>query len=167
MVKLFQAGTLVAATLMVGWMAGLFACFAYAVMPGLAAADDRTFVIAMQRINSAILNGWFALGFGGALVFTAVAAGLHFGATGRGALPWIIAALVLYVAVLVITFAVNVPLNNELDAAGTPASSAGFAAAREKFETVWVRWNIVRAVGSTAALGCLTWALVLFGRATS
>ena len=25
----------------------------------------------------------------------------------------------------------------------------------------WVRWNIVRAVISTAALGCLTWALVL------
>ena len=56
---------LLAATVTTGWMVGLYWSFSIAVMPGLARADDRTFVTGMQGINRAILNGWFALGFGG------------------------------------------------------------------------------------------------------
>lgn len=78
-------------------------------------------------------------------------------------LPWIVAALVLYVLTLVITMAINVPLNNELAAAGAPDRIADLAAVREHFEAKWVRWNVARAVASTAAFGCLTWALVLQG----
>jgi uncharacterized membrane protein len=118
----------------------------------------------MQRINVAILNGWFALCFGGALVLTALAALLHIAGNGRSVLPWIVAALVLYVAVLVITFAVNVPLNNALEAAGDPDRVADLAAVRERFEASWVHWNIVRTAASTASFGCLLWALVLHGR---
>jgi uncharacterized membrane protein len=85
----------------------------------------------MQSINVAILNGWFFLGFLGALVLPAVAAVLHLGRGSRAALPWIVAGLVLYVVVLVVT------------------------------------WNVVRALASTAALGCLAWALVAGGRLTT
>ena len=89
-------------------------------------------------------------------MFTALAVLLHRGRPGFG---WIVAGLVLYAAVLAVTFAVNVPLNNRLDAAtGDPA------AARAAFEAAWVRWNLVRTVLSTAAFGCLCWALVLHGR---
>jgi uncharacterized membrane protein len=108
----------------------------------------------MQQTNAAILNGWFGVCFAGSAVFAAAAVLLHL---GRPGLPWIVAGLVLYVAVLVITFRVNVPLNDRLAAAG-PASDA--AAARAVFEDVWVRWNVVRAVCSTAAFGCLVGALV-------
>jgi uncharacterized membrane protein len=155
----WSGAALMAGTVTAGLMAGLFAAFSYAVMPGLGQTDDTTFVQSMQRINVAILNGWFGLGFGGALVFTAVAAGLHLGRANRSALPWIVAGLVLYAAVLVITFAVNVPLNDRLDAA-----TVDFAAAREAFERSWLRWNHVRSVLCTAAFGCLCWALVLHGR---
>jgi uncharacterized membrane protein len=144
---------LVAAVITNGLMAGLFAAYSYAVMPGLARAGDRTFVEAMQQTNAAILNGWFGICFGGAVLFAAAAAVLHL---GRPALPWIVAGLVLYVAVLVVTFSVNVPLNNALAVAGT----GDVAGARAAFEGTWVRWNVVRAVASTAAFGCLTWALV-------
>ena len=61
-------------------------------------------------------------------------------------------------------FTVNVPLNNQLNAAGAPDRIADLAAVRERFEATWVRWNVVRTVASTAAFGCLTWALVLHGR---
>jgi uncharacterized membrane protein len=118
MPALFRAAALVVATVTMGLMAGLFYAFSIAVMPGLARSGDRAFVEAMQRINVAILNGWFALGFAGALLFTALAAVLHLGPDGRPALPWIAAALVLYGAALVITFRVNVPLNDALVAAG-------------------------------------------------
>jgi uncharacterized membrane protein len=150
--------TLVAAVITNGLMAGLFAAYSYAVMPGLGRASDRTFVEAMQQTNAAILNGWFGLCFGGAVVFAAAAAFLH---RGRPGLWWVVAGLALYVAVLVVTFAINVPLNDALAAAGDPADLAGV---RSRFEATWVRWNVVRAVLSTGAFGCLTWALVVAGR---
>ena len=136
-----------------GLMAGLFAAYSYAVMPGLGRTDDRTFVAAMQQTNAAILNGWFGVCFGGAVLLAAVAAVLH---RGRPGLGWIVAGLVLYVAVLGVTFAVNVPLNDALAAAG----DVDPAGARARFEGAWVRWNVVRAVLSTGAFGCLVGALV-------
>jgi uncharacterized membrane protein len=156
------SATLVAAVITNGLMAGLFAVYSHAIMPGLGRADDRTFVEAMQRTNVAILNGWFGICFGGAVLFAALTLVLHLRG-GRAALPWIAAGLVLYVAVLVVTFAVNVPLNDRLTAAGLTDP----AAAREAFEAVWVRWNVVRSVLSVAAFGCLTWALFLQGRLTA
>ena len=145
---------LIAAVITNGLMAGLFAAYSYAVMPGLGRSDDRTFVAAMQQTNAAILNGWFGLCFGGAVVFAAAAVLLHL---GRPGLPWIVAGLVLYVAVLVVTFRVNIPLNDALATAGDRDATA----ARVAFEGTWVRWNVVRAVLSTGAFGCLTWALVV------
>jgi len=165
-VTAWGGAALVAATVTTGLMAGLFCAFAYSVMPGLGKADDRTFVEAMQRINVAILNGWFGVIFAGALVTSIAAVVLHLRDSGRPALPWIVAGLVLYVAVLVVTFAVNVPLNNELAAAGTLDRIGDLAAVRERFEATWVRWNIIRAAASIAAFGCLSWALVLHGRGT-
>ncbi|GJF28670.1 membrane protein [Kitasatospora sp. NE20-6] len=151
---------LLAATIATGLMAGLFYAFACAVMPGLGRADDRTFVEAMRRINAAILNGWFAAAFAGALLLGVAAAALHLGRAGRPVLPWIAAGVLLYVVVLVVTAAVSVPLNDRLAA----AAGSGPADARAHFEAVWVRWNTVRAVLTTAAFGCLGWALVLQGR---
>ncbi|MCM2423417.1 anthrone oxygenase family protein [Streptomyces sp. RKAG293] len=165
----FRTVALVAATLTTGLIAGLYYGFACAVMPGLRRTGDRTFVDAMRWINVRILNGWFALGFGGSLVLTVLAGALHLpGDAPDGPLPWIGGAAALYVLTLVSTFAVNIPLNDELAAAGDPGSAgaSALAAVRERFETRWVRWNLLRAVAATGALGCLIWALVLYGRAT-
>ena len=117
----WATATLVAATITNGLMAGLFAAYSYAVMPGLGRTGDATFVEAMQQSNAAILNGWFGVCFGGSAVFAAAAVLLHL---GRPGLLWIVAGLVLYVAVLVITFRINVPLNDRLAAAGTPTTPA-------------------------------------------
>lgn len=150
---------LLAATLTTGLMAGLYFAFSVAVMPGLARASDRTFVETMQRVNVAILNGWFSLAFAGALVLGVVSVALHWRGEGRPALPWIIAGVVLYAASLVITMGLNVPLNNQLANAGDPARIRDLAAVREKFETTWVHWTVARTLTSTAALGCLAWAM--------
>lgn len=163
---MFRGAALIAATVTMGLAAGLFYTFSVSVMLGLRTADDRTFIDVMRRINVAIINGWFAVGFVGALVFTALATALHLGGGASRVLVWVAAALVLYLITFVITIAVNVPLNNALDSAG-PLDAIDLAAARERFEQRWVRWNIARAVFSTAALGCLSWALVLHGRLTA
>jgi uncharacterized membrane protein len=164
--RLAQDISLIAATITTGLMAGLFATFAYAVMPALKGADDRTFVDAMQRINVTIVNGWFMLSFLGALVFAGLSAVLAWRGEGRQALPWILCGLALYLVMFIITGTVNVPLNNKLDAAGKPGHIANLKAVREQFESTWVTWNIVRGLANTAAFGCLTWALVVYGRTT-
>ncbi|MGH3775714.1 MAG: DUF1772 domain-containing protein [Pseudonocardiaceae bacterium] len=167
MLDVLRGTTLVAAAVTMGVMAGLFWAFTIAVMPGLHQTDARTFVDAMQQINVAILNPWFYISFFGAPVFTILAAALHLRGYGRAVLPWIAAAFVLYGAALVITIGVHVPLNDALVAAGSPDQLTDLAGVRERFEAAWVRWNVVRAVASTAALICLTWALVLYGRTTA
>jgi uncharacterized membrane protein len=65
---------------------------------------------------------------------------------------------------LLVTAAVSVPLNDDLAQAGDPGRIADLAAVREDYEDPWVVWNAVRTVASTAALGCLVYALVLHGR---
>jgi uncharacterized membrane protein len=161
-----RTAALVAATLTMGLVTGAFVLYSHTVMPGLGDTDDRTFVIAFQAMDESIINPVFMLGgFLGALVFTALAIGLHLRGDGRPVLPWLIAALVLYVIVVAITFAVNVPLNDEIKAAGDPDRISDFAAVRDRFhESRWAAWNHVRSVLSTAAFGCLTWALFVHGR---
>ncbi|MFJ9697320.1 DUF1772 domain-containing protein [Kitasatospora sp. NPDC101183] len=163
--ELARTLALVAATVTCGLSAGLFYAYSCSVMPALAGAGDRTFVEVMQRINVAILNGWFFLGFVGALLTTAAAVALHLPSDGHRALGPTTAAFVLYAAVIGVTRAVNIPLNDELARAGDPEGIADPARVRERFEARWVRFTLLRTLLSTGALACLVWALVLNGRA--
>jgi uncharacterized membrane protein len=165
--RTLQSVALIAATMTMGSMAGVFALYAHTVMPGLGRTDDRTFVGAFQAMDRAILNVWFMAGaFLGALLFTAMATALLLAADGNGVLPWVFSALALYLVVVVITMAVNVPLNNALKAAGEPDEITDLGAVRQRFdEARWSRWNLARTVLCTTAFGLLTWALVEFGRA--
>ncbi|MBB5938259.1 anthrone oxygenase family protein [Streptomyces zagrosensis] len=154
-----RTAVLLAATVTTGVLAGLFAAFAMAVMPGLRRVDDRTFIVVMRRINEAILNGWFALCFAGAPLLTLLAALLHLSGDGRPALPWIAAAGLLHAMALAITFAVNIPLNTALATAGDLDHIPAPATVRASFAPRWTRWNTARALTSTAALALLGYAL--------
>jgi uncharacterized membrane protein len=165
MLTQLRVPTLVVATLTTGLMAGVFGVFAHGIMRGLGGTDDRTFVTAFQAIDRAIVNPLFMLTFFGALITSGAAALLYIRSDGRSVLPWVIAAFALFLAVVVITIGVHVPLNDDIKAAGNPDRIGNLGAVREHFhETRWVAWNIVRAVLSTVAFGCLIWALVLHGR---
>ena len=160
---LLRTTTLMGATLTMGFITGAFVLYAHTIMPGLRKTNDRTFVTAFQQIDRAIINPWFMItAFGGALVLTLVA-----GVTNRGtpAFTWIAAAFGLYLIAVIITVAVNVPLNDAIKAAGDP-SHIDVAQVRARFnEARWAAWNLVRVATSVPAFGLLTWALVLCGRA--
>ena len=165
--KVAQAATLLAATITTGLMAGVFGLYAHTIMRGLHTTDDRTFVDGVPSDRPGHHQ-------------PAVHADLLRRA-GRqrhrcGALPardtdrccrGSSLRSSLYLVAVVITLAVHVPLNDHIKAAGDPGRIANLAVVRENFhETRWIAWNIVRALATTVAFGCLAWALVLDGRTT-
>ncbi len=152
------------ATVGMGLLAGLFYGYACSVMPGLGRADDRTLVDAMQQINKAIENPAFFATFLGAPVLVVWALVIERRSGSREVLRWIAAALVLCAIAFVVTFAFNIPLNNELEHAGDPARIADLARVRDDFAGPWVAWNIVRTLAITASFGCLARALFLHAR---
>ncbi|MER5731767.1 anthrone oxygenase family protein [Streptomyces sp. NPDC002138] len=157
---------LLVSTVLVGLMAGLFFAFDISVMPGLAKADDRTYVTAMQNFNSVIDGSpLFGMAFMLALVVAVVSAIVEFRKGRRNVAIWVAAAAVAYFVVLLITFSVNIPLNNELADAGNAAKMTDFSIV-DKFKTTWVSTNIVRTLLCTVALTALSRALMLYGRAT-
>jgi len=140
----FRTVVLLLATVAAGLQAGTYYVWACGVMPGLARVDDQTFVVALHHMNQAIVNPVFMLSFLGAPLLAGIAL-----ATGPGR-GWVAAGLVLAVLTVLITVAANVPLNDALDRAVTHP-----AAAREAFESAWVRWNIARTLTATGALAAL------------
>jgi uncharacterized membrane protein len=152
---------LVAATVTMGLVAGVFALYSHTIMPGLRRTDDRTFVGAFQAIDRAIINPWFMSCFLGTLILTGLAAVLHLGSGHRAALPWLVAAFVLYLITVVITVAINVPLNDAIKAAGDPDRIADLAGVRRDFgEARWVAWNHVRVLLTTTSFVLLVTMLV-------
>ncbi len=148
---------LLATTLVTGLIAGLFYAYSISVLPALRGADAAVFTEVMQRINKAILNGWFFAGFLGAAVLGAasVVTCLVTGARLPLLLP-VLAGAVLYAAQLAVTGRINVPLNNALDAAGSTDPQG----ARAAFEVRWVRWNHIRSWLCTLSLAAYCWALL-------
>ncbi|MFI6870626.1 DUF1772 domain-containing protein [Nocardia sp. NPDC050406] len=158
-----RMAALVAAALSTGLIAGLFYGYANSVMPALNRADDRTMIDVMQKINVVIINPVFMIGFMGTVGFSILAAALHLGKDVRATLVWIVIGLVLNVIAFGVTSGLNVPLNDQLMAAGDPASIGDLAAVRAQFESSWVAWNIVRAVLHTLAFLALLGALFVAG----
>ena len=166
MSEVLREVVLIAATMAMGLMAGVFGIYGNAIMPGLRRTDARTFVAAFQSIDRAIINPAFMATFFGALVLTALAALLWLTGDGRPIVPWIAAALVFYLFVFGITIRVHVPRNNEIKGAGEIDRMTDPHGVRERFdETKWARWNHVRTFASTIAFGLLAWALVESGQA--
>ncbi|WP_329024170.1 anthrone oxygenase family protein [Streptomyces sp. NBC_00690] len=158
---------LMISTVALGLTAGLLFTFGMAVMPGLAATDDHTYVTAMQSFNDTIQSNWaLAVLFVGVLPATVAAAVLDY-RSGRGAAArWAAYATVLYLVALLVTAGFNIPMNSDLAAAGNPSTMTDFAIV-DRFKTSWVAANALRAALCAVALGCLTRALVLHGRSTA
>jgi uncharacterized membrane protein len=159
------------ATLLSGTLAGFFLTYAFTIMPGLETTDDRTFVEAFQGLER--MFGSFDYGYnwpvmfgflGGPLVI-AVAIALDW--KYRPIVWWIVAALVLTIATIVITQTVNVPLNNEIKAAGDPNLTEAVHVRADFRETWWRAWNLVRSATSVGAFMCVSWAFFLHGKRQS
>lgn len=149
----FVGPALVLAALLCSLVAGFLLAFAVVAMPGLKNLDDGAFIRAFQEIDGVIQNGqplFMALWIGSALallVGTGLGAGLLH---GPERLLLLGAAAAYLFGVQLPTLAVNVPLNNRLQALEVGAADEGqLQSARQQFEPRWNRWNALRTVFAT------------------
>ena len=146
---------LVVATLLCTLVAGFLFAFAVVVMPGIRRLDDAAFTRAFQVIDGVIQDNRpiFLLVWAGSVVALIAALALGVGELAGGDRFLLIGAAVIYLlGVQMPTGAVNVPLNNRLQAVDVEASDAGeLRAARDGFEARWNRSNVLR-----TWLSCLT-----------
>lgn len=147
--------TLTVATLLCSLVAGLLFAFAVIVMPGIRALDDNAFLRAFQEMDGVIQRNQplFVLVWAGSVPLVIAAAGLGV-ASAAGPARWAtVAAAAIYVlGVQLPTFAVNIPLNNQLQAIDVASLSADERrVARLRFEPRWNRWNAARTVLAVAS----------------
>jgi uncharacterized membrane protein len=127
---------------------GLFYAFSTFVMRGLDRTDAADAITAMRGINAeAQANAPFlALFFGSTLLAVAVGiiAAVQLRQPGSG---YLLAGALLTILAAVITIAVNVPLNNRLDALNPAELSPAAALAQwQAYRGPWTAWNHVRTV---------------------
>ncbi|MEU0940685.1 anthrone oxygenase family protein [Embleya sp. NPDC005971] len=159
------AAVLLGATLLTtGLVAGVYFCFAVAIMPGLGHVDDRTFIDVLQQVNKRIENPVFFACFFGAPILGVISIVQTRKLGHTEANRWIIAGVALAFVGMLITIGGNIPLNNKLRDAGDPAKIADPAKLRDDVENAWIAWNTARTLAATAALATLTRATRLLPR---
>ena len=145
-----QQVVLVVATLLSSLTAGLVFAFAVVVMPGIRSLPDRDYLRAFQVMDRVIQENdpLFMLVWVGSALAVVAAAALALGSLAGTDLWLVLGAAATYLlGVQLPTIAINVPLNNRLQALDLDALDAtALRAARDAFEARWTRWNSIRTV---------------------
>jgi uncharacterized membrane protein len=145
--------TLTLATLTTGLIAGFFYAYASSVTLGHALLPDEQYVEAMQAINATVRNGLFAFSYFGAVLSLLLALAVHAPRPRSRRFLLIALAVVLYIGGgFMLTFLVNVPMNEELARVSVgELGPAALAQIREEYEGPWNFYNGVRTVFSSLA----------------
>jgi uncharacterized membrane protein len=146
-----RLATLTLAVLTTGLISGFFYAYACSVTLGLALLPDEQYVEAMRAINATVRNGVFAFSFFGAVLFLLVALAVHARRLRSRRFLLLAAAAVFYIGGgFMVTFLINVPMNEELARVGE-AAPAALSRARAEYEGQWNFWNGVRTFFSSLA----------------
>jgi uncharacterized membrane protein len=131
-------------------VAGLVLTFAIIVMPGIRTMDDREYLRAFKVMDRVIQDNHpiFVFVWLGSAVVVLSAAVLGFTRLdGLDRILLIIAGAIYIFGVHVPTIAINVPINNRLQARDLDsASEIELSALVATYETRWLRWNTIRTV---------------------
>jgi uncharacterized membrane protein len=147
------------ALLATAWSAGFFWSWSFSVMPGLDRAAPEAAIAAMRSINAAIRTPGFAFVFFGPAILALLAAALAGFAGQRVVVIGAALAAGIYLAgVILVTFAVNLPLNDGLAAASLTEGTA--VPIWRDYSAAWTWWNHLRTGAATLAFLCLLYAAV-------
>ncbi|MBO3118054.1 DUF1772 domain-containing protein [Winogradskyella sp. DF17] len=137
--------------LFTGLTAGLCFTWSNAVTPGIGRLDNLSFLKAFQAMNRAIINGKFMIVFFGPVLLLFLNTYLF---KGNNTCFWLflIAALLFFVGIGLVTIFGNVPLNEVLDKSNLELlSKVELQELRDKFEQPWNQWHLIRTLSSFSA----------------
>jgi uncharacterized membrane protein len=133
-----------------GLNAGVFFAFSTFVMNALAQQPTVSGIATMQSINITAINPWFMtvfFGTGATCLFLIISSLLKWHQPSGSYL--LIGSLLYLVGTVLVTVALNVPLNNAL--AIVKPETAERASLWAKYLTTWTFWNHVRTIAALAA----------------
>lgn len=142
---------LVLGILFTGLTAGLCFTWSNAVTPGIGRLDNLTFLKSFQSMNRAIINWKFMIVFFGPVILLFLNTYLF---KGNNTSFWLflIAALLFFAGIGLVTILGNVPLNEVLGKSHLEElSKIELQELRNKFEQPWNRWHTIRTISSFSA----------------
>ncbi|MDJ0907265.1 MAG: DUF1772 domain-containing protein [Woeseiaceae bacterium] len=146
---LFQI-TLLLATLLSALVAGMVLTFAIVVMPGIRTMGDRDYLRAFKVMDRVIQDNqpiFMLVWLGSAVLVLAATVWGTWRLEGLDRIILIVAGVIYIFGVHVPTVAINIPINNQLQAQDLDsASETELRALAETYETRWIRWNTIRTV---------------------
>lgn len=155
----------VTAVLFAGAIFGFFYAWVCSTMWGLDDADPRVAIQAMQAMNASVRNPVFFPAFFGTPFVLLIAAGF---ARRDGAVTaakfFAGAAAVYFVGGMLLTGAVNVPMNTDLADVVVPESIEAAETIWNDYSGEWQVWNLARTVFSGISLVLASFGLVTLNR---
>jgi len=135
----------IALVLLTGLSAGLCFTWSNAITPGIGRLDDLGYLQSFQQMNRTILNPVFFVVFFGPFFLNLIS--IYLFKSNSSHLLWflILAGVLYFFGVLVVTVFGNVPLNEMLDKTDLGIASVDeLRQLREKFEVKWNRLHSIR-----------------------
>lgn len=143
-----------------GALFGFFYTMSISIMPGLDLAAPYSAIIANQEIGHATQNYYFAAAMIGTPILTIIAAGHYYFSYHDIKISFLlIGTLAAWVAMLLVTLGLNVPLNQILDAAIITPDQPNLAQVWAAYSIDWQKYNWLRVLFSGVSLLCATLAL--------
>jgi uncharacterized membrane protein len=145
-----KAIVLLLTTLLTGLLAGIFFTWSNAITPGIGRLDDINYLSAFQNMNRTIVNPSFLIIFMGPVFLSFVTAYLY--KSNHSYILWLLllAAILYFIGVFLVTIIGNIPLNNLLDKTElTNISLEEARRLRDKFELKWNNLHLIRTITST------------------
>ncbi|WP_276390304.1 DUF1772 domain-containing protein [Eudoraea chungangensis] len=152
----FKIIVLLLGILFTGLTAGLCFTWSNAITAGIGRLDDLGFLQSFQAMNRVIINPSFLIVFFTPVIFLTVNAFLHRNAHPVTFWSFLLAAVLFFIGIGLITIFKNVPLNEMLDKTVLEnLSSIELKELRARFEKPWNRWHMQRTLTSIMAFSLL------------
>lgn len=145
-----QTVILLFATLLTGLSAGLLFTWTNAITPGIGRLNDVNYLQAFQHMNRTILNPLFFIVFMGPVLLSFASTYVY--RANPAYILWmlVLASVIYFLGVLIVTFLGNIPLNEMLDKTNLADISLEDAKSlRNKFEIKWNNLHLIRTISST------------------
>ena len=148
------------ALLCTGALFGFFFTMSFSIMPGLDLTAPYSAILANQEIGHATQKSYFAVALIGTPVSLAILLGLLWRSGTKVERIWVAFAFLAFVAMMVVTLTLNVPLNQILDALPIAADQENLSALWFAYSVDWQKWNLLRVLFSGLSVLALSIALL-------